>query len=481
MNSVGVPIENPVLVTLKRHVRLEEEIYAKQNNTLYLAWIVIASSYLNDVRRSTVLRLATLLESKAERLASYYGRKQVDTTELSALGITGNMLREFALGIRAITAANGKAKSKVEKATVVLLEYAIEREWFSSPSVAGVTAFALGNMSPFERYAEDAKGWLLAKLPDYVRSDSLHLVADSLLGLGATEVPTELSHNRLLEDAQHQSPERIAKLLIWYALREDKERQKNLSFILEQRVREKFEDWSIPSLELGLLEGINLLSTNLPSNEVKELLERLREDGVEWASILDIDEGRLILTDLPDIARVPRLDAAEDALTVIALILAGRARIYQLDEDELPEVEEALRQRTHDLTANRRDARLAYCLSWFLISAIGGIALLFITSQPYILASRDVLLKGLASIQWNVSILTVQALFGLLRSVNPPTRVMMLTLLLYILLLVWYLRLADRLYRLGGFDGVRGAVELFPVLHSLLGFWDRHILSRRKR
>ncbi len=174
-----------------------------------------------------------------------------------------------------------------------------------------------------------------------------------------------------MELAKH-TIDRLAKALWFYSELGEQaplHARDELIRLLEDKIREKFHRWILPELELALFQGINLINSNLPREELMGILEDLRASNVGWASQVEPKGDRLVLAKLPSISNVPGFDAAEDALSYMALNAAGRSQVYQLNGEEYEMAAKSIRMLGLDHKVNRRHLRWAHLIGWINIVA----------------------------------------------------------------------------------------------------------------
>ena len=370
-NNIGLKLHNPITETLSEHLKTEWEIYSQRSELGYMSWIALA---LGNEDQQRDKHLQGISRTLSERL---------NALDASHFELDGNSTRSILLATKVLEGTSHSLSNSQREQVSEILGFVQSRNWFESLQMAGVVCYAAPNNVPANDHIRAAHTWILQKSEDALASKQDDIIADCLFGLaGIADSIAKLPDDDFASRLENHSLEKVAKALWFYGhlTKESATEVKNtLIQIVEKKVALKFHDWILPELQLSVFEGINLINTNLPPEEVARIMRQLRENGVSWAKQIEPEGGHLLISNLPQIGRLPRFNATEDALYYIALGKAGRQRVYQLTEPELGRAIRAIEMLGNDLKINPIQLRRAYLLGWLNIAF--GFLLAILTIQ----------------------------------------------------------------------------------------------------
>ena len=321
---MGCRVINPIVQTLLDHLSVEARIAEAKGDLYKLVWAIMPFVIFEDSPKRDVSNLAKSLDRKAQELAD-------------GQDFTGENLLALALSVKVLRLAGHGIHSDVVKLLDTLLRQAEERRtWWKAPEAAGLMAFALVDVPGYRQHLTKLKTTLV-NMERLASERHLHpQLIDTQFGLAFLQ-PGELNTSvfeLILGNLETQSLEKIGKFCIVLHKTEQHDYLRKAVLTLENKVRERFQQWVFPNLELTLFEGINLINSNLPVPIVKGILEGLRAHTGSWAANLDVEENAIVITNIDSIARKPSFNPAEDALALMALRYGNRWHYYQLNSEE---------------------------------------------------------------------------------------------------------------------------------------------------
>jgi hypothetical protein len=453
METLGVKVHNPIVLALGDHLKSEWEIYSQRDDLYYLGWLAIALA--NDdpwkkgksgfIRASLEQRLKTLRVSSFEDVVS------------------GKVVREIALGLCAVAVLGGRVTSAQRRKMAEILDFSQSKEWFESPQTAAIICFSLSGDKRFDQRVASATAWLQKRLSNALQAEQYEIVADCLFGLAhAADTIQNLPHTQLVARLANHTADRLAKAA-WFCLRLDDEAASyasgELIKLLEDRIRKKFQGWATPELQLALFEGVNLINSNLPPEEVVSILERVRTTGVAWARRIEPKGDQIVVTNLPHVSKLPRFDAAEDALSYVVLRAAGRGKVYQLTDEEYETATRSIRMLGLDHKVSRRHLKRAHLIGWINIAAAFLLGILIVKYD--LISDLVAIVVDLVQRQW-------QAAFAKALSTR---RLAAIGILIMWVLLILQLRLNDQLANEG--EVTEPVWHLLPIIPSIAKGWNR--------
>lgn len=378
--------------------------------------------------------------------------------------VSGKLVREIALALRAVVALGGKVTSTQRRKIAEIINFTQSKEWFESPQTAAIISFSLSSDKSFGDQVALATAWLESRLLSALQAEQYETVADCLFGLAhAADTIHNLPHTQLVTQLANHTIDRVAKALWFYTKKVEDEvtlrTREGLTKLLEEKIKKKFQKWIIPELQLTLFEGINLVNSNLPPGEVLAILEQLRANNVAWAKQIEPKGNQLLLIDLPRVSELPRFDAAEDALSYVVLKAASRDEVYQLSKGEYVKATESIRILGLDHKVNRRHLKRAHLLGWINIVAafLFGIVVVKYDLIDDLVATLVDLVQG----QWQAALTTI------LSSGKPAA----VGILVIWVLLILQLRLNDRLEEKG--EVTEPVWQLLPIIASITKIWNK--------
>ena len=336
--SIGHKVRNPIVQTLSKHLRVEAEIFKARSDFYSSNWAILAlvnASEETDILESNIGEL----EKEA---------KEITRGEYT---ITTELVIKFALCER-ILKLKGRKNKHITKSMKILLEKSKDRNWFNSQETASMLLFLLNDCG-FSSELDEVHKWLRSKNEQFIQNRNYPNVIDSSLGLLSYKNEIELRFEELAQNIEHQSIERISKVLIIIMRSGRNEYLNNLITILEEKLKDKFKNWIFPDLEMTLFEGISLINSNIPKQEIDRILGNLRSNNIEWANLIDITENGILLKNV-DLIEFPYLNSKEDALSMLALLEVERDTVYQLNKEEFELANNAIREHKEGYTGIKK-------------------------------------------------------------------------------------------------------------------------------
>jgi len=348
--SIGHRVRNPIVQTLSKHLRVETEIFKAKNDFYSSNWGILALVNANEE--------IDILESSIDELEKE--AKEIIKEEYT---ITTELVIKFAL-CEKILKLKGRKNQYMTKSIKILLERSRDRNWLNSQETVSMLLFLLNDCG-FSSELDEAYKWLRNKNEQFIQSRNYPNAIDSSLGLLSYKNEIELQFEELVRNIEHQSIERTSKLLMIVMKSGKNEYQNNLITILENKLKNKFKNWIFPDLEMTLFEGVSLMKSNIPKQEIDGILDNLRKDSIEWANSIDITENGILLKNV-DLREFPYLNSKEDALSMLALLEAERDTVYQLNKEEYELANNALREHKEGYTGIKKN-QLQYLFDFSLI------------------------------------------------------------------------------------------------------------------
>ncbi|KYK34932.1 MAG: hypothetical protein AYK18_13565 [Theionarchaea archaeon DG-70] len=348
--SIGHRVRNPIVQTLSKHLRVETEIFKAKNDFYSSNWGILALVNANEE--------IDILESSIDELEKE--AKEIIKEEYT---ITTELVIKFAL-CEKILKLKGRKNQYMTKSIKILLERSRDRNWLNSQETVSMLLFLLNDCG-FSSELDEAYKWLRNKNEQFIQSRNYPNAIDSSLGLLSYKNEIELPFEELVRNIEHQSIERTSKLLMIVMKSGKNEYQNNLITILENKLKNKFKNWIFPDLEMTLFEGVSLMKSNIPKQEIDGILDNLRKDSIEWANSIDITENGILLKNV-DLREFPYLNSKEDALSMLALLEAERDTVYQLNKEEYELANNALREHKEGYTGIKKN-QLQYLFDFSLI------------------------------------------------------------------------------------------------------------------
>ncbi|MCX6822257.1 MAG: hypothetical protein NTW30_05785 [Candidatus Aenigmarchaeota archaeon] len=429
--KLGYKVENPFIQVLLRHLTVEAEIFRTKKDLYSLNWVLLGLSDANKEIKDLFQYSIKSLEEESEKINN-------DDYEL-----TTQLVIKFALAER-ILKNLGKQNAKITRAMNFLIKKAEDKNWFHSQETISLLLFLLGNN--YSNELQKAYDWLHSKYNQFKDSRNYPNLIDSALGLMSyNQNNVSFPVEEILDQIEQQSIERIAKFLILLKLeKEDNDTLRYTISILEGRLNNKFEKWIFPNLEMVLFEGINIMNSNLTTDNQKEIISNLQKNKVEWAKSLEITDKGLLLTNLEATKQIPNFNVKEDSIALLALSMAGRKSIYQLDEGEYETASKAIKQSKQGYTGiKEKHVKYYFYFSCLLLA-------LFIFVTAYSIGLIPGLIFDLVE-EFSVIILIKSVGYGVI----------------FFYLMIFYYRIGDKLIS-------KGEINKSDILASIFGF-DRLI------
>ena len=428
--ELGCKVENHIIRILLKHLSVEAEIFKAKNDVYSLNWAIFALINANKEVEDLVENSISILEKEAEKIAK------------DEFSLTTELVIKFALGERILKSKNRK-NPKITKAMKILLEKSKDKNWFNSQETVSMLLFLLSESKMFSSELNSAYEWLYTKYNHFVGNKNYLKIIDSSLGLLSYNKEVEVPFEEIIKNLELQSIERISKFLMCLAKSEKEGYFKDVIPLLERKLNDKFGDWIFPNLEMSLFEGINLSNSNLSREDMSAIIENLRENDEEWTKFIDVDKNGLLLKNIDEIEKIPAFNVKEDALSLLALLGAGRRNVYQLNEDEHKLVAEVLKEHKEGYTGIKKSH-----INNFFYSSLFLMAFLLILSGYFLGILPNVMFE----------LLKAPSIYSLVKTSSYWA--------VFALLLIFYYRIGSNLISKGEVSR-KELILLFPFVKTL--------------
>lgn len=139
---------------------------------------------------------------------------------------------------------------------------------------------------------------------------------------------------------------KLSKLGLLYFDLGNFEKAKSIINNVEKRVWEKISTASLPTISLMVYEAEKLISTNLPSNDLTEILQLLKRQNKAWAKLITNIQTNGVTVDLKNFNNMSALDPEDTSWCINLLVSTKRDRTYQIGEGEYGDFKNFLKTKT---------------------------------------------------------------------------------------------------------------------------------------
>ena len=112
----------------------------------------------------------------------------------------------------------------------------------------------------------------------------------------------------------------------------------NLVNELERKIEDELSSWIEPDVWLAVIESEKIINSNIPQDDINEVMENLASSSKSWAKIVDDISKDGIHLRLNSVIKSPAFSPIEDTFSLIALHMNERERTIQLSEREFEEL-----------------------------------------------------------------------------------------------------------------------------------------------
>lgn len=103
---------------------------------------------------------------------------------------------------------------------------------------------------------------------------------------------------------------------------------------IEKKTREKISSSSLPVISLLIYEAEKLISTNLSSEKLNEILDSLKRKNTAWAKLISEIQDKGITLDLKRLNRISGLNIEDSCWALFTLEAFGRKETYQMSTQD---------------------------------------------------------------------------------------------------------------------------------------------------
>lgn len=104
--------------------------------------------------------------------------------------------------------------------------------------------------------------------------------------------------------------------------------------VIEKKTWERINDASLPTISLLVYEAEKLISTNLESTELGNVLNVLQKGNTSWAQLITDIQASGVTVDINRLNRVPSLSIDESVWALLLLNGCNRKETYQITQEE---------------------------------------------------------------------------------------------------------------------------------------------------
>lgn len=384
-------LENPVAISLKENILLENKIYELKGDTYNQSLTLLVPAVFREED------LSTQLDGITDRCKCQF------TDVRDEKGVEATLLLQCFFAAYVLSVTNKEIDSILRQRLERCLEMANKLNYYKSNEIIGLIAFCLSLYKKANTldYISNLKERLEHECRKAIKEREYNGFID--LSIGLKIISDRINYNNqdigsLITDAniKQSSLERVAKLLVFASEINSQDIISRGLPIFEHKIIRKFSSHILPDIEVAVFETLKLINTNLSPEEIKIIINSLKGRGIKWVdNVKDIDR-EYITTRLPEAVKIPPLLPAEDVFSLIAISKLGIEKLYYIKEDEYSIYQAGLAVKKGHKPFNKKQLISAFLATVIIITGI--VILSLISYRP---GEIKQLLSALSDVELN--------------------------------------------------------------------------------
>lgn len=324
------------------------KVYERIQNYYPMSWLLISSN------KSVFNKEIDILKKGIEKQSSeYIESKRVNT----------NLFISLAICIYILKTHSKRLSNRIKKAMSLVLNQLENNKRLRTPEMVGDILFFLSTSDEFKEKSDFLRGYLKNELSGAIKARNCVKVIDSCFGL----LPLDESFDfhifeECLKNTRLLNIDRIAKALIILSIHKNELKETYFS-CLKERLKDEYVS-KLSGILQAIVNGISLVESDLPNEEVKKAFAELKEN--EWTEAIEIEGKEIKLKSFsPSFLRV--LNSKTIGLCLLSIELANKKTKVSLYPDNFEKFRSAWKEKKFGFGVNRQQMHYLHYFSLIMI------------------------------------------------------------------------------------------------------------------
>lgn len=319
MNKEATIFNNHIYSRLREHVVFENEISRAREDT---------ESYL------FTLYAPILVGDSDEQIIKTPRPDNINLNEINTL----SRIKEFAYYIGLSERLGLKLTNAQRDTFSALLNELLDSSAYPASSKS-IICWVLRDIQEFRSQIEKIEEQLEKKALDEFSRFNYQEGIEISFGIKSDRCIAKIIENpiQFTKEAINWSRDKLSKSIIRLT-NVDNFDVSNLVNELEKKIEDELSSWIEPDVWLAVIESEKIINSNIPQEDVSEVLENLASSNKSWAKLIDDISKDGIHLRLNSVIKSPAFSPIEDTFSLIALHINERERTIQLSKREFDEL-----------------------------------------------------------------------------------------------------------------------------------------------